>query len=207
MLLPPPSLSSLLKTWLQTGYMDATLNPEPCSVNVRSWQASNFRGKHKKRWEQGDGNCCLVCLIPQEIKFEIIEVLQPNSWMMGMEFTWYESNLHVAFAEMSLRNATEFQRCHGCCGYSAQDVIGTAFFSFRINCVLIPEINCSPFHLLQNRPSVPQQGSMSVRVLSQVWLVGPCQHHWNVTSHFCLLTSPHRKWQLVGPGSDRSGQV
>lgn len=46
-----------------------------------------------------------MCLILQEIKFEIIEVLQPNSWMMGMELNWFESNLHVAFAEMSLRNA------------------------------------------------------------------------------------------------------
>lgn len=86
----------------------------------------------------------------------------------------------------------------------AQDVRGIAIFFFKISCVLIPKPYCSPCYLGQNRPSVPQQGSVFVEVLSQVWLVGPCQHHWNVTSHFYLLTSPYRKWQLVG--SDRSGQ-
>lgn len=107
---------------------------------------------------------------------------------------------------MSLRNATEFQRCHGCCGCSIYTGCYKHPVFLKINCVLIPEPNCLPWYLWQNRPSVPQEGSMSVGVLSQVWLVGHCHHHWNVASHSYLLTTPHREWQVVEPGSDRSGQ-
>lgn len=102
-------------------------------------------------------------------------MLQPNSWLMDMELAWYKSKLFVVSAGTSVRNATEFQRCLGCCVYTVWtgDYRPSNLFFFKINCFLIPEPNCSPRYLWQNRVSVCQQGSVSVGVLGQVWPVGP----------------------------------
>lgn len=101
-------------------------------------------------------------------------MLQPNPWLMGMELAWFKSKLFVVFAGRSVRNATEFQRCRGCCVYSVWigDYRRKNLFFFKINCFLVPEPNCSPRYLWQNRMSVPQQSSASVGVSGQVWPAG-----------------------------------
>lgn len=161
----------------------------------------------KKRWEQGDGNCGLLCLIPRKSNVRQWRCFSQTLGWWKWNLIWVQLTCCLCW--------NESQKCHWIPempwygGYSVYTRCykHSNLFFLKINCVLIPEPNCLSCCLWQNRPSIPQQGPVSVGVLSQVWLVGPCHHHWNVASHSSLLTSRHRKWQPVGPGSGRSGQV
>lgn len=81
----------------------------------------------------------------------------------------------------------------------------TALFFLKINCFLIPESDCSPRSLWQNRMSVPRQGSVCGGVGPGV-ADGASGHCWNVASHCYPATFPRGKWEVVGPGCDGSGR-
>lgn len=84
--------------------------------------------------------------------------------------------------------------CHRC----------SALFFFKINCFPIPESDCSLRYRWQNRLSVPRRGSVCGGVGPGV-AGGALGHCWNVASHSQLVTFPHGKRELAGPGSDGSG--
>lgn len=152
-------------------------------------------------------------------------VIQLSLWLTKMELTWFESKLLLAFAWMSFRNASEFQRCLSWYGYAVpgQAVVGMGDLplsfpssltpsSFSFFPLLLFSVTCFWFLSLITYFGVCcRTGQLSLAGLSVSGNIGtgvasgalPPLLECGLASY--LVAFPHRKWQLVWPDSSRYG--